>query len=170
MVTNTKLRPWLVLDVDGVLNNHHAIQSTHNAHALDPECLAQFHRLRTESNAYGVILSSTWRLFKDNHVVLRANGIDWDYKTPDLSYIKSDTGIYLGTARRTEITATLDVVDPDRLHPVIVLDDDSDADLRKQGALFVHTNMKTGLRASHVDSALAWLKEQETVWAATFTS
>lgn len=164
------LRPWLVLDVDGVLNNHHAIQSTRNHQALDPICLSQFHRLQDLSNARGVILSSTWRLFKDNFKVLNDNGIFWEFRTPDLCNIKSDAGIFVGVPRRTEINATLTVVDPDRKHPVIVLDDDSDADLRSKGALFVHTNMKHGLQAHHVDAALAWLDEQESLWAQTFTS
>lgn len=161
---DSRLRPWLVLDVDGVLNNHEAIRSTRNAHALDAECLRQFRRLQVMSGARGVILSSTWRLYPDNRAVLQKAGVHWHYTTPDLAYTKNDAGLYVGLPRRTEIKATLHVVDPDRLHPVIVLDDDSDADLREPWAIFIKTHMSSGLRDYHVNRALEWLAEQEQTW------
>ncbi len=161
------VRPWIFLDVDGVLNHWDAFRASKGSGngtcVLADECVAQYRRLLAATNPMGVILSSTWRLFDNSRDYLNAAGIVWEYVTPNLSAVRTECGLYASVPRRTEITATLTVIDPTHVHPVLVLDDGSDADLREPWARFVYTSMHTGLTASHVDDAIVWVQQQGSV-------
>lgn len=162
----------MFLDIDGVLNHYDAFAASkgsgNGTNVLADDCLTEYRRLLNLANPKGIILSSTWRLYDNNREYLNRFGVFWDYMTPDLSGVRTESGLYSSVPRRTEIKATLAVIDPNHDYPVLVLDDGRDADLREPWAWFVHTSMHTGLRPEHVDDAVSWLDSYPTKVFAKF--
>lgn len=133
-------RPFLFLDVDGVLNSDEAFRGATTTKVTDPKCIAALRRILDACNPE-VVLSSTWRLYPDHEKVI------WGIlgyecaRTPEI-----DRGV-----RGDEIAAYLADFSG---RPYVILDDDTDM-LNKQRKYHVKTDPRVGLTETDADHAIA---------------
>lgn len=121
------MKPFLFLDVDGVLNNRASFEAGVD---LDTECCARLRRIIEETGCE-VVLSSTWRLYPSNARRVWAVIGGRCQRTPELRGPDD--------CRGTEIAAFL-AADP---RPYVIVDDDSDM-LEEQLPFFVQTDLAEG--------------------------
>lgn len=149
-----KVRPLLLLDVDGVLL---VVRTTvaDNDEAMDAE--ATLHRdagawLRELAEAFDLVWATTWADLA-NRMIAPALGL------PPLPAIRFDMERHLPTPKLSSVIGWVG----DR--PCAWIDDDlhHDADTWAAGrsvpTLLVHVDTATGLERRHVDGLLAWARE-----------
>ncbi len=152
------------LDFDGVLNSVAWIKGGRRGErempdkVLDPAAVLRVNTLCERTGAV-VVISSTWRLFKEDCVALLCRrGFTGTVvgKTPDHSWQPGDaSNLWASRSRGSEIQAWLDA------HPgveaFVILDDD--ADMAHLMDKLVQTDFERGLTDAHVERAVAMLGE-----------
>ena len=150
------IRKILMLDVDGVLNNHAILraQPTNGVFVeLGDDLLALLKRIVDQTKCE-IVLRSTWRLRKDNTMKLRRAfhkiGIDHKFRvTPNLNAHK----------RRFEIEQWIRDNLFEKAAIVVVLDDDRSAEIQEEFpnviTQFVGTNAYEGLTERAFNEVIA---------------
>lgn len=146
-------------DVDGVLNNAGTTKRSPSGYTGVSEDLIRNLKKIVDRTGAKIILSSDWRLIKDDPV----HGKDYRYLVRKLLFV-AHLKIYGHTAdiswsrRGEEIRKYLD--DHPGITEYAVLDDISFSDFRKYGLLdhFVHTDQDEGLTENDVERAIMILR------------
>lgn len=133
-------RPFLFLDVDGVLNTYASMQLEEQ---LDDRCVVNLLRIIEEANP-DIVLSSTWRFHQK--YAMRV----WR----KIGYVGAATP-RLDSGHRGEEIASYLSIHPGRRY--VIVDDDSDM-LPEQVPFFVHTKFATGLDDEATDKILSIYK------------
>jgi hypothetical protein len=152
------MRKLLFLDVDGVLND---LQVLSTREELGQKHLQNLKAITAVSKC-DIVLSSSWRILEEWKMTLRVafeqHDIPlWIDQTPRLT--SEDFSI---VPRSEEIILWLkDNINEDAL--VVILDDESDADLKNHGLpnikdKFVHTCMNFGLTENHVQDVISFFR------------
>ena len=138
------------LDIDGVVCNHRVcwarprgVLELSSQAWIDPISVAAVNRICADADAK-IVVSSTWRNFKDIDVILRTMGILADYH-PSYTTTKP------GGIRGDQIKAWMD--DNGRPSNYVILDDDSDF-LKEQLPHLVQTDHEDGILTRHIKRAL----------------
>jgi len=141
----------IFLDIDGVLNNYSSKsngllkeqQDTHYPLLWEPDLVEILNRIVKETEAK-IVLSSTWRSFKDAYdVIVNDMKIHISDETPDTA-----------KTRGHEIQTWLD--DNPFVDKFVILDDEADMDHLKSHLL--QTDPKIGLTNEIADEAIERLK------------
>jgi hypothetical protein len=137
------VRPFLFLDVDGVLNDRESFKGATTTKVLSKKCVEQFKRIIAECNPE-VVLSSTWRLYPDHAQVI------WDLVGHELPATPERR-----TGRRGSEIAGFLANHPGRRY--IIVDDDSDM-LPEQKPYFIQTETEVGLTPEKADEIICLFK------------
>jgi len=148
----------IFLDVDGVLNfwncwlgeTPNVLRGKSKTLVLSIDAINQLNRIVKETGAK-IVLSSTWRRFKDHYDFLLESPIEGEIigETPDLLYDLSRE-----TSRGLEIKEWLENEYGEECKFVILDDDDDMADLIDH---FIQTDFETGLTEEIADLAISKL-------------
>lgn len=156
----------IFLDVDGVLNSAQTWKGPHADYTatLDPDMCDIFADIVKKTEAT-VVLSSTWRLFKDSRGFIKL--VQWladrdiviHSFTPNLHKAAGWSDSMSFTQRGNEIAIWLENHREEFPNPsFVIIDDDSDM-LPSQKLFFVHTTFRDGLTVRHADKAIRILCE-----------
>lgn len=145
----------IFLDVDGVLNfwdcwlgnTLNVLRGESRTLVLSLDCINQLNRIIDETGAK-IVLSSTWRRFKDHYDFLLSSPIKGEIigETPDLLYDLSRE-----TSRGLEIKEWLENEYGEPCKFVIIDDDDDMGDLKDH---FIQTDFESGLTKELADMAI----------------
>ena len=155
------MNKFIFMDVDGVLNNLATLRATQECFGLDPKCLLLLKDIVDKTGAK-IVLSSTWRCFRDGKVALRRalriNGIpDIIGCTDDLN--DRSNGAWVSgnhVDRKDEILKWIKDNKVDQINDrIAILDDEPDACLVPKW--FFRTFFEEGLTRETADDIITHL-------------
>lgn len=148
-------KPLMFLDIDGVLNN--TASAADGIHIL-PEKVKLVDRIVREANA-DIVISSSWRKLHSLEVIREILWCAGLVLAHHRIIGKTPTVAEVGSIRGDEIKAWMDRNGYSRLHPHLIIDDDSDF-YPYQREQHLQTLNECGILHEHIPDAIACLRGQ----------
>lgn len=145
----------LFLDIDGVVNCVTTAQRHRGAIGIDPYMALLVDRI-IQATGCRVVLSSTWRLFKESREEVRKQVCGFIDETPNL---QGQDGVWGVVGRGHEIKAWLDKNKELVIDRYAILDDNTDM-LEEQMPNFFNTLWSTGLTQEIANEVIAHLNSK----------
>lgn len=136
----------LFLDIDGVLNHAKTRERFRGVFGINKKFLRIFNTIIRDVPDLKVVLSSTWRLYKDNREELKKNGIEYIDVTPALRT----------SFRGEEIKKWLEENESLEIEKFACIDDDSD--FLEDQKLF-KTSWKVGITQDLADEVIRYFNQ-----------